>query len=54
MLMDVDKNLRNFSNTDPTDVERAMYRNYEFGCAGIFSDMMEVVKNIEKENYQNE
>lgn len=25
---DVDKNLRDFSNIDPTDVERAMYRNY--------------------------
>ena len=26
----------------------------QFGCAGIFSDMMEVVRNIEKENCQNE
>ncbi len=26
----------------------------QFGCAGIFSDMLEVVKNIEMENYQNE
>lgn len=26
----------------------------QFGCAGIFSDMMEVVRNIEKENCQSE
>ncbi len=54
MSMDVDKNLRDFSNSDPTDVERAMYRNYKFGCAGIFSDMLEVVRNIEMEDCPNE